>query len=121
MIAATFKAGFWLAVALTLFFALAPQPPEALPLASDKAQHVLAFAVLSVSCLLAYPGLARLPMGLALAGFGGAIELAQTIPLLNRSGELVDWLVDLATILVVLPLADFLYRRLAARRTSGKA
>lgn len=110
----TFKAAFWLAVALTLFFALVPQPPQVVPLPSDKAQHALAFAVLSVSCLLAYPGLARLPMFLALAGFGGAIELAQTIPALNRSGDLLDWLVDMAAVAVVLPVASFLYRRFGA-------
>lgn len=109
-----FKAAFWLAVALTLFFALVPQPPQVLPLTSDKVQHALAFAVLSVSCLLAYPGLARLPMFLALAGFGGAIELAQTIPALNRSGDLLDWLVDMAAVAVVLPVASFLYRRFGA-------
>ena len=113
-----FKAAFWLAVALTLFFALVPQPPQVLPLTSDKVQHALAFAVLSVSCLLAYPGLARLPMFLALAGFGGAIELAQTIPALNRSGDLLDWLVDMAAVAVVLPVASLLYRR--ARAPDGE-
>lgn len=53
-----------------------------------------------------------------MAAFGGAIELAQLIPALNRSGDPLDWAADLAAIAVAVPLAALLLRRVRARRSS---
>ena len=97
----TLGVAFWLAVAVTLTFALLPHPPV-MPNANDKVQHVLAFAVLS---LLAsgYYGLGRARLiFISLAGLGGLIEVLQMIPALQRDAEWLDWAADCAAILVTL-------------------
>lgn len=95
--------------------ALLPQPPQLGVVESDKAQHLLAFALLSLLGVLAHPRLAPAGLALGLAGFGGAIELAQLIPALNRSGDPLDWAADLAGIALAVPLGALLRRRLSKR------
>lgn len=102
------RLGFWLALAVTTLFALLPQPPELLEQTSDKLRHVLAFAALSVALVLAYPRLAWWRAGLALWAYGGAIELLQLVPALNRTGDLADWVADAASVALVVPLATCL-------------
>lgn len=108
---ATLGVAFWLAVAVTVTFALLPHPPV-MPNANDKVQHVFAFAVLS---LLAsgYYGLGRAPLiFISLAGLGGLIEVLQMIPALQRDAEWLDWAADCAAILVTLAfcrVADWIY------------
>jgi VanZ family protein len=113
------RLGFWLALAVTTFFALLPQPPGLLEQTSDKLQHVLAFAALSVALVLAYPRLAWWRACLALWAYGGAIELVQLVPALNRTGEFADWLADAASVALVLPLSAFLRRRRPAAAPRG--
>jgi VanZ family protein len=92
------KLAFWAAVAATLVMALLPKPPQ-LPLdPSDKIQHVVAFAALTLLGIAAYRRAPQLQIALGLGALGAAIELLQTIPTLHRHGELMDWVVDLATI-----------------------
>ncbi len=94
-----------------------PQPPQLAALPSDKLQHLAAFALLSAAAVAAYPAAWRWRQGLGLAAYGAAIELAQLLlPALNRSGELRDWLADLAGIAVCLPVAHGLHRRVVRRR-----
>lgn len=95
-------AAFWLALVVTLTFALLPHPPAVMPNANDKVQHMLAFGVLS---LLAsgYYGLERaLLIFISLAGLGGLIEVLQMIPALHRDAEWLDWAADSAAILATL-------------------
>lgn len=107
------RLAFWAALAVTAVLALLPQPPELGAVESDKLQHLLAFAVLSLLGVFAHPRLPRLRLALGLAGFGAAIELAQLIPALNRSGDPLDWAADVAAIAVAVPAAALLQRRLA--------
>ncbi len=86
------KTAFWGAVVITLWFALYPQPPDLLP--TDKAQHSLAFGVLTALALTAYGTEGWLVTAIALAAFGGAIEILQLIPALHRDADVVDWLTD---------------------------
>jgi hypothetical protein len=46
----------------------------------------------------------HLALGLGLMGFGASIEVLQGLPGLNRSPDVLDWLVEVAAILMVGPL-----------------
>lgn len=88
------KLAFWAALIVTLYFALSPSPPVLV--ANDKSQHILAFATLTALFCWAYPKTRWFWVLGSLALIGGAIEIAQGIPGLNRSSDLADWYADLA-------------------------
>ena len=84
-------AGF---VLIVVILSLAPPsalPPQAFSL-WDKAQHALAFVVLAVFGLQAYPGRWPWVVG-GLLVLGGAIELAQAL-VGWRTGDVADWCAD---------------------------
>lgn len=91
---------FWLAVAVTLFMALDPHPPQ-MP-GSDKFQHALGFFVLFVGATLAYPSARLFPLAALLSGFGALIELLQAIPIFGRDCDVMDWVADTAAIVAAL-------------------
>lgn len=103
--------------AFALTMALSPRPPE-LPtdLLSDKAQHMLAFAVLTA---LARVGFGKLPDRLILVRMslaGAAIEVLQAIPALHRDCDWRDWLADtLAVAAVLLVMRCLPWRKLMAQ------
>lgn len=99
---------FWAAALFALVMALLPHPPQIGP-ASDKAQHILAFAVLAGLAALAWPQRLLL-IGLGLVAFGGLIELLQMLPSLHRDGQTGDWIADAAATMTVLALASILNR-----------
>lgn len=88
------RAIFWAAALFALVMALLPHPPEVPGEPSDKIQHIMAFATLGALGALAYPrvSIARLVIGLSL--FGAFIEIAQSIPILHRDCDPVDWIAD---------------------------
>lgn len=94
---------FWAASLFALVMALLPHPPQIVE-ASDKVQHMLAFAVLAGLAALAWPR-RLLAVGAGLLAFGGLIELLQLIPGLHRNGDVADWAADGATVAAVLLLA----------------
>jgi hypothetical protein len=94
---------FWAASLFALVMALLPHPPQIVE-ASDKVQHMLAFAVLAGLAAVAWPR-RLLAIGAGLLAFGGLIELLQLIPGLHRNGDLADWAADGATVTAVLLLA----------------
>jgi hypothetical protein len=94
---------FWAAALFALVMALLPHPPQ-IGQASDKVQHILAFAVLAGLAALAWPRRLLL-IGLGLFAFGGLIELLQMIPGLHRDGQAGDWIADAAATMTVLALA----------------
>lgn len=104
------RAGFWIAVAITLFLTLRP---IVVPMnVSDKTQHLATFAGLAGLAALAYPSQRLLRLGLALSVLGGLIEIVQ--PLAGRSDDVRDWIAD--TIGVVLALGVvWAWRRYQAR------
>lgn len=90
------------AIALTVLLALAMAVATLTPVApgpglpgSDKAHHLLGFAVLALPVAVVRPR-AMLWLAPVLAAYGGAIELVQ--PAVGRGRELADWLADLAGI-----------------------
>lgn len=110
---AAWVAAFW---AATVAVGVLSLLPPALPLPStgwDKANHVLAFAVLGLLGAACWPA-RRARVLLALAAYGGAIEIAQAASGI-RFGEWSDWIADAAGLAVA-----FLAWQRAAGRTGGK-
>jgi VanZ family protein len=89
-----YRIAFWTAAAFALVMALLPRPPQLPGSPSDKVQHILAFATLAGLGSAAYPSASLIRLLVGLSAFGAAIEVLQTIPSLNRDGNLVDWIVD---------------------------
>jgi hypothetical protein len=73
----------------------------------------MAFAVLTVLAVPAFPKARSWQILLGLGAFGALIELVQAIPALHRDCDLADWLADVASILcmlVAMRMLAFLYR-----------
>ncbi|MDE8652543.1 hypothetical protein [Novosphingobium album (ex Liu et al. 2023)] len=94
---------FWLVLSAILILALLPHPP-AVPVESDKVQHMIAFATLSLLARLAFPRRSLAALFVTMAALGAAIEVLQMIPALHRDAELADWLADCVASLTVLVL-----------------
>jgi hypothetical protein len=82
----------------TAFFALYPGPHHPSVLASDKAEHFIAFAVLNVTLLLAAPRTSPILLALGLAAAGVGVEVLQSTAMIGRDSELKDWLIELPAI-----------------------
>jgi len=86
---------FWLACAAALVRALWPDPYTEPVIGSwDKVVHATAFYVLTMLGAAAYPRTGLLWLALALAVFGGIIEMLQAIPALRRDADWDDWAAD---------------------------
>ena len=95
-------AAFWAAFVAVGVLSLLP---PALPLPTtgwDKANHVLAFATLALLGAACWPA-HRVRVLLALAAYGGAIEVAQSLTGI-RFAEWVDWAADVAGLALAFPL-----------------
>lgn len=101
MLQRSLQIAFWAAVLFTLVMATLPSPPQLIE-QSDKAQHILAFAVMTGLAMAAYPSLSFVRIGIGLSAFGVAIELLQMIPALHRDSDVRDWLADTLAIVVVM-------------------
>ena len=105
--------GFVLAMAMVSILALLPREIAVHLSSSDKIDHFAAFAVLMMLGQLAFRARFHIALGLGLIGFGALIELLQAVPGLNRSPDLLDWLVEIAAVLMV----GFLYAPISAMVT----
>ena len=85
---------FWLAVIFTFVCAEMPagRAPQLLPW--DKAEHFLAFYVLTSLAAAAYPRVSLAILALWLSLFGCAIELVQALPFIHRDCDFWDWVAD---------------------------
>lgn len=88
-------------VGATVFLAVSDHPLAHL-IESGPARHALAFGVLPVITSIVWPRLRFPPHLLLYTAFGAAIEIAQWLMQAGRTGELEDWLVDVAVALFVL-------------------
>ena len=101
------KALFWLCFVAVNSLALSPAPylpPLEIFNWWDKAQHAIAFAVLAVLAVLAYPEASRLRIALLLIGQGVLIELLQYYGG-YRFGDWQDAVADGVGVLVGLAMA----------------
>jgi len=94
---------FWIVLALVLALALMPHPPQ-FPISryGDKAQHALAFAVLAILAVTAWPRLALVRVLIVLSVLGALIEVFQAIPALHRDCDIRDWVADMVALLLAL-------------------
>ncbi len=106
------RAMFWCAAAFTFVNAMMP-PRHALRLVKwDKAEHFLAFYVLTALAIAAFPRQRLIWIGAALSAFGAAIELVQGLHLIARHRDFWDWFADtVAIVAVLLPMALAAWRR----------
>ncbi|SEI97494.1 hypothetical protein SAMN05428950_101734 [Sphingomonas sp. OV641] len=109
---------FWriLLVATAAFvvtMALLPHPPK-VPIEGDKYQHMLAFGTLTILSVTAYPQGSLFRIGERLAFLGAMIEVVQSIPALNRTCDIMDWVADTAVIVTVLMVVALFRRRPSA-------
>jgi len=104
---------FWPAVAVTIIGAVMPPLRIGNVLPWDKAAHFLAFYVLTLLAVAAFPRRSKFFIGAALSMFGALIEVVQATPIVHRDADWHDWLADtIAIVAVMLPM-------LAARWRSG--
>ncbi|MDY6827829.1 MAG: VanZ family protein [Pseudomonadota bacterium] len=95
---------FWLAVAVVVFFALAPGGPAVSASMHDKVQHVVAFAGLGALATWSR-ALPSMWLGLAfLVALGGAIELLQGVTP-ERTPSWSDFAADLVGLALAYPIA----------------
>jgi VanZ family protein len=95
---------FWLLVAFTAVEALVPVH-RALHLFSwDKLEHALAFGVLTLVALQAFPRRNAFWIGISLSAFGAAIEILQALPFIGRDGDVRDWIADTIAVVLILTL-----------------
>ncbi len=98
---------FAFATLVILFVALTPREDHPASLTPwDKADHVVAFYVLSLLALAAFPRTAPLLLAAALSALGAAIEVVQATPQINRDADVLDWVADTAAVAAAMaPLA----------------
>jgi hypothetical protein len=102
------RLAFWLALSVTLVMALLPNPPALPRQATDKVQHIAAFAALTFLAALGFPRLRLRILFLDMAALGLAIEVLQMIPTLHRDAQASDWLADCAATAATLLLCGVL-------------
>ena len=96
------RALFWLLLVFTVVMALLPKPPGIMPgTLGDKVEHIIAFAVLAALASFAFPAFPPLRMIERLVFLGAGIEVLQSIPVLNRECDAMDWLADSIAVVVV--------------------
>lgn len=93
---------FWCALAFTITMAWLPNPPPVPGNPTDKIQHIMAFACLSLVGAMAYPTFPLARLGERLSFLGALVEVVQNIPELHRDCDIRDWIADTAAIIFVL-------------------
>lgn len=111
---------FWAAMLVAFSVAVMPEPVNLGWTVADKIQHFGGFAVIAAMAAWAYPRLALPLVGLGLAAFGGLIELVQMLPAVGRSGEIADFLTNVAAIGVTLSAVAIWRLTMGARQHSER-
>lgn len=93
---------FWLT--LLFIFVSAEMPagyaPHLFPW--DKAEHFVAFFVITSLAAAAYPRVPLVLVALWLSLFGCAIELVQALPIIHRDCDIWDWVADTTAVVAAL-------------------
>ena len=105
---------FWISLAATLYFALR-QITVIVPV-SDKTQHAVTFAVITLLGAVAYPRARFWATAFALSGFGALIEFLQ--PYFGRDRDYRDWIADTIGILIIVAIVFAVRKTLSRERSS---
>ena len=109
------RLAFWGALVFSFFMAILPQAPPVPGSPSDKTLHMLAFGTLGFLASLGWPQARWWGLFLALSGFGGLIEIVQSIPALGRDAQLSDLLADCAAAGLSIGLVELWRSEIAPR------
>lgn len=93
------------ALCVTFWFAFAPPGHGEGFFPWDKANHILAFFVLTGLALVAFPRVKPAWLALALSAVGALIEAIQGLPFVHRDCDIWDWVADSCAILAVMAVA----------------
>lgn len=101
---------FWTLVTIVSMLMLVELAPKENPIKHlDKIQHVLVFLTISVAGCLAFKHqISLIIVGLTI--FGAVIEVLQATLTTTRTGDVKDWLADIAGILIGLMIVA-IYRQ----------
>jgi hypothetical protein len=95
---------FWLALVFAVTMALLPHPPKLAGEVGDKWQHMAAFAALAILARFAWPKAAAAMIVERLSFVGALIEVFQSIPVLHRDCDPLDWVADTAAAALVIAI-----------------
>jgi hypothetical protein len=88
------QAAFFSALVFTFVCAVLP-PGHAIQLVPwDKAEHFIAFYVLTGLAASAFPRRSLLSIAASLSAFGALIEIVQGMPIVHRDMDFWDWAAD---------------------------
>lgn len=109
------QGAFFAALLFTFYSAVIP-PAKAVQLAPwDKAEHFIAFYVLTGLAVAAFPRRGIPAIALLLSAFGALIEFVQGLSIVHRDRDFWDWVADTAAIAMALaPMLLVWWRRLIA-------
>lgn len=106
------KVLFWLALIFAFVMAVLPKPPKTpLDQYGDKVMHMLAFATLAGLAMLGWGRAAQWRIVERLCFLGAVIEVVQSVPWLNRTCDLRDWLADCLAVVVAVLISGFFLPR----------
>jgi VanZ family protein len=97
---------FWAACIFTLVCALLPSQHVIHIFKWDKAEHFLAFYVLTGLAVAAFPRGSLFGIAAALSAFGAVIEFLQGLSFVGRDRDFQDWVTD--TVAIGIALAPML-------------
>jgi hypothetical protein len=97
---------FWAATVFTFICAILPSQHVIHIFKWDKAEHFLAFYVLTGLAVAAFPRGNLFIIAAALSAFGAVIELVQGLSWVGRDRDLQDWMTD--TIAIGMAMAPML-------------
>jgi hypothetical protein len=110
------QALFWICLAAVIVLALMPIRFGVVIHSSEK-RHLLAFVVLAVLAMNAWPRIGLVRLWVSFAVLGAFIEFAQWATDVGRSAEWSDWLYDLAAVTIAL-VCGSLFRLALSRPTA---
>jgi VanZ family protein len=108
---------FWAACIFTLVCALLPSQHVIHIFNWDKAEHFLAFYVLTGLAVAAFPRGSLFGIAAALSAFGAVIEFLQGLSFVGRDRDFQDWVTD--TVAIGMALAPILLVWWRAQVVSG--
>jgi hypothetical protein len=85
---------FWAAFTFTFVCAVLPSQHVVHIFMWDKAEHFLAFYVLTGLAVAAFPRGSLFVIAVALSAFGAFIELIQGLSFVGRDRDIQDWITD---------------------------
>lgn len=89
---------------LTFLIAVGEAPSRLVWEDQDKLEHFMAFFILMVLGVFAYPRRALATTGMGLLAFGVLIEVVQAMPIFSRDADLYDVLADGAGVVLALSI-----------------